>query len=141
MSLNVINCNRCGKVCMRSVSELCQACLKDLENQYESCLNHLRDNRGISLQELSDGTEVPVKQIIRFIKEGRISIIQASSLSYPCEICHAPILEQSICPDCRKRLAKDYSDLKQDEQRKIGANQDAVKGDKFQIRDRLKDRS
>ena len=92
------------------------------------------------MQDLSDATEVPVKQIIRFIKEGRISVIQASNLTYPCEVCQAPILEQSICPSCRQRLAKDYSNLKEDENRK-GSTTKVSGGESFQIRDRLKDRS
>ena len=138
MSLNVINCTRCGKVCMRNVSELCPACQKELDKQYELCLEHLRENRGLSLQELSDATEVPVKQIIRFIKEGRISIIQASNLTYPCEVCGAPITEQSICTPCRQRLQKDYSALKEDEERKNA--QDPITKASYQIKDRLKER-
>lgn len=138
MSLNVINCSRCGKVCIRSASELCPACLKELDKQYELCLEHLRENRGLSLQELSDATEVPVKQIIRFIKEGRISIIQASNLTYPCEVCGDPIMEQSICTPCRQRLQKDYTALKEDEERKNTKEQ--TPGASYQIKDRLKER-
>lgn len=138
MSLNVMNCIRCGKLCVRTVSEMCPACLKELEAHYEACLNYLRDNRGITLQELSDATGVPVKQIIRFIREGRISLVNAPNLTYPCEVCGTPIREQALCPSCRQRLMNDFNQAQKDERRKEETKQQESAS--YQIKDRLRDR-
>jgi len=140
MSLNVMNCTRCGKVCVRSLSGICPACQKELESQYEICLQYLRENRGITLQELSDATEVPVKQIIRFIREGRISLVNAPNLTYPCEVCGTPIREQTLCPSCRQRLRHDFNQAQQEEKRKEEARQQQD-GASYQIKDRLRNRN
>ncbi|MEO3947266.1 flagellar protein [Gorillibacterium sp. CAU 1737] len=139
MTLNVMNCTRCGKLCVRTPSEMCGACLKDLELQYEDCLHYLRENRGITLQELSDATGVPVKQIIRFIREGRISLVNAPNLSYPCEVCGTLIREQAMCPSCRQRLMNDFAQAQEDERKKDGSKQ--PEGVSYQIKDRLRERN
>jgi hypothetical protein len=89
--------------------ELCQPCIKDLEHQYEICVNYLRENRGTNIQELSDATEIPIKEITRFIREGRISIANAPNMMYPCEVCGTLIRDGHMCDSCRSRLRKDIS--------------------------------
>lgn len=137
MSLNVDNCPKCGRIYMKNSREFCPACLKEIDLQYEKCIKHLRDHRGLTLQELSEATEVSTKQIIKFIREGRISMINAPNLSYPCEVCGAPIRDQLICDSCRQRLARDVNHVREDEQRQEEAKrQDGQLS--YKIRDRLK---
>ncbi|AHV99355.1 TIGR03826 family flagellar region protein [Paenibacillus sabinae] len=105
--MNIDNCSRCGKIYVKNVMELCQSCIKELEKQYETCVNYLRKNRGANIQELSDATDIPIKEITRFIREGRISIANAPNIMYPCEVCGTLIREGHMCDNCRGRLTKD----------------------------------
>ena len=100
-------CARCGKLFARTISPFCGACLKEVEEEYKRCYNYLREHRGCTLQELSEGTGVSVRQIAKFIHEGRISLGDAPNLSYPCESCGKMIREHKLCADCRKRLTQD----------------------------------
>ncbi|MFN0224529.1 flagellar protein [Paenibacillus sp. KR2-11] len=118
MSLNVENCNRCGKIYMKNNFGVCPACIKEIELQYEKCLKFLRENRGCSMQELSEGTEVSMKQIMKFIRDGRISIKNNPNMSYECDACGSSIREGNLCDSCRSRLMKDTSDLHAQEERK-----------------------
>ncbi|WP_284643209.1 TIGR03826 family flagellar region protein [Paenibacillus silviterrae] len=138
MSLNVANCYRCGKVFMKNHYGVCPNCIKDIEQQYEKCLKYLRENKQCSLQELSEATEVSVTQITKFIREGRISIKHNPNMSFGCEVCGTSIREGTICEPCRSRLAKDVSNLQEDQQKRQ-ANQ-ANRGPSFQIKDRLHDK-
>jgi flagellar operon protein (TIGR03826 family) len=140
MSMNVANCPRCGKIFVKGFNDVCPNCMKDLEQQYEKCVTYLRKNRGATINEVSETTEVSMKQIIKFIREGRISIMNAPNMAYPCEVCGTLIRENPICEPCRGKLAKDVRNNAEDEQRKS----QHVKNDgkvSFNIQDRLRDRN
>ncbi|MCZ8514869.1 flagellar protein [Paenibacillus filicis] len=140
MSLNVDNCHRCGKVYLKNLHGMCPNCIKDIEAQYEKCLNYLRENRQCNIYDLSEATGVEVKQIIKFIREGRISIKNHANMSYDCEICGTPIKEHAICESCRTRLMKDKANMQEDEQRrKDQAEQENHVS--FKIKDRLQNRN
>ncbi|CAG7655467.1 flagellar protein [Paenibacillus allorhizosphaerae] len=139
MSLNVVNCYRCGKIHVKNSYNMCPSCIKDLELQYEKCTKYLRENKQCSLQELSDATGVPVNQITKFIREGRISIRNNPNIVYHCEVCGTNIREGAICEPCRARLAKDASHIQEDEKRRL-VQQENENNVSYNIKDRLKDR-
>jgi flagellar operon protein (TIGR03826 family) len=139
MGMNVANCPRCGKIFVKGFNEVCTNCMKENEMQYEKCLKYLRENKGNTINELSEATEVTIRQITKFIREGRISIMNAPNMSYPCEVCGTLIRENPICDSCRSKLAKDVRNNSEDETRK--QEQAKQQGQvSFNIIDRLKDR-
>ncbi|TQR43745.1 TIGR03826 family flagellar region protein [Paenibacillus popilliae] len=107
--MELSNCLRCGKLFAKAFRDLCPNCLKEIEQEYERCVAYLRETRQATMQELSEATEVSVRQITRFIKEGRISTYQAPNLAYECEICSQPIREGNMCESCRSRLVKEFT--------------------------------
>ncbi|MEW9702585.1 TIGR03826 family flagellar region protein [Paenibacillus sp. SI8] len=139
MGMNVANCPRCGKIFVKGFADVCPNCLKDLEQQYDKCLKFLRENKGANINDLSEATGVTVKQITKFIREGRISIVNAPNMTYPCEVCGNLIREKAICESCRMKLVKDVrnntEDEKRDEERRRQENKIT-----FNIQDRLKDK-
>jgi hypothetical protein len=80
-----------------------------MEQEYQICVDYLRENKGANIQELSDATEVSIKTITKFIREGRISIENAPNMMYPCEVCGTLIREGHMCDSCRTRLTKDLA--------------------------------
>lgn len=106
MALNIANCPRCGKVFAKGVSDVCRNCLKEIEKEYELCAEYLRENRGATIYEVSDATGVSVRQITKFIREGRISLMDNPNMGYPCESCGILIREGHLCGECRTRLTK-----------------------------------
>jgi flagellar operon protein (TIGR03826 family) len=139
VSLNVANCPRCGRVFVKGIQEVCPNCLKEIELQYDKCSKYLRENKGIGIRDLSEATDVPVRQITKFIREGRISIKNLPNMAYPCESCGNDIREGQICGSCRSKLAKDMTNSKEDEARRLERlRQDSKLS--YNIQDRLKDR-
>ncbi|MBD2845838.1 flagellar protein [Paenibacillus sp. IB182496] len=108
MSLD--NCPRCGKLYANNFRDICPACIKEIDEEYTRCSDYLRKNKGATLQELSEGTNVTIRQIHRFIREGRISIMEGPNLTYACESCGKAIREGSMCMECRGRFAKQFKD-------------------------------
>lgn len=116
MALNVTNCSKCGRLMVRGLRALCPKCLQDIEEQYRKCLEYLREHKGCTLVELSEATGVSVAQITKFIREGRISIVDYENMSYGCEVCGAPIREGHMCDACRQRLVRDLKTAQEDAQ-------------------------
>lgn len=102
--MNIDNCPRCGKVFVKGFRDVCPACVREIDKEYEKCATYLRENRGASITELSNETGVTIKQITKFIREGRISLMDAPNLSYPCESCGVLIQSNNLCDTCRTRL-------------------------------------
>ncbi|WP_256759122.1 flagellar protein [Cohnella sp. WQ 127256] len=100
-------CPKCGKLFSRNFRDVCNNCHQELEKEYEKCVEHLRKNKGLDIQQLSEEMEVSIKQITRWIREGRISLLNAPNMSYPCESCGILIRENHLCESCKKRLQKD----------------------------------
>jgi flagellar operon protein (TIGR03826 family) len=106
MSLNISNCPRCGKLFAKGIHDVCFSCVKEIEHEYELCVEYLRENRGATIPEVSEATGVSVRQITKFIREGRISFVQAPNLVYPCEACGTPIRAGNLCDNCRQKFVK-----------------------------------
>ncbi|MBU5670945.1 TIGR03826 family flagellar region protein [Paenibacillus brevis] len=107
--MNLENCPRCGKLFAKNFREICPACIKDIEREYELCLEYLRAEKTATIQEVSEATKVSIRQITKFIREGRISIANNPNMMYPCEVCGVLIREGNMCDSCRARLARDLS--------------------------------
>ncbi|MCR2806740.1 TIGR03826 family flagellar region protein [Paenibacillus soyae] len=116
--MNVDNCPRCGKIFAKNFRDVCPACMKDIDREYQLCADYLRENKGAIIHELSDATGVAIRQITKFIREGRISIVNAPNMSFPCESCGTLIRENHLCEDCRSRLTKDTRRMMEDESAK-----------------------
>lgn len=109
--MNLDNCSRCGKLYAKHFQAVCQACIKEIDQEYIACTNYLRANRGATINELSEAASVSVKQIVKFIREGRISQIDGHNLTYTCEMCGDQVFEGRICENCRLRLSKEIEHI------------------------------
>lgn len=112
--MNLDNCPRCGKLFAKNFRDVCPVCIRDIDAEYLLCANYLREFKGSIITEVSDATGVSVKQITKFIREGRISIVNAHNMSYPCESCGTLIREHHLCDSCRQRIEKDKKQMFQD---------------------------
>lgn len=136
--LNVANCPRCGKLFNRGIKDVCPSCVQEVEKQYEKCYRYLRENRKASLQELSDATEVPIRQITKFIREGRISMADNPNLGYPCESCGSPIREGVVCESCRGKLSRDFANVSHAEELERRKEEERRKAASYNIREERK---
>ncbi|MFC4811621.1 flagellar protein [Paenibacillus sp. GCM10023250] len=124
--MNLDNCPRCGKLFAKFIQDVCQTCVKEIDEEYARCADYLRKNREVNIQELSEAVSVSVKQITKFIREGRISLQDAPNLAFDCEMCGKPIRAGKVCEECRMRLEAEFGRLKPNEN-KAGAASSAAK--------------
>ncbi|MGW7159322.1 TIGR03826 family flagellar region protein [Paenibacillus taichungensis] len=134
--MNLGNCPRCGRLYALNFRDVCSNCIKEIEQEYQTCVDYLRENKGTNIQELSDATEISIKQITRFIREGRISIENAPNMMYPCEVCGTLIREGHMCDSCRSRLTKDLAGAAREVGQKDNNN---IGGRTYNAVDKLRD--
>lgn len=98
------NCVRCDALFVKTVRDVCPKCSQEIEAEYDKCAKFLRkrENRGANIHQVSEETGVSIKQITRFIKEGRISIEGNPNMDYPCENCGLLIRVGSMCDACAR---------------------------------------
>jgi len=109
--MSLENCPRCGRLFAKNFRDVCPACIREIDKEYELCAEYLRKNRGTMITDLSEETGVSIRQITKFIREGRISLMDAPNMTYPCESCGTMIRDNNLCDSCRKRLLKDTNDM------------------------------
>jgi len=132
-------CPRCGKLFNRNFRDVCNNCHQELEKDYERCVEHLRKNKGLDIQQLSEDMDVSIKQITRWIREGRISLMDAPNMSYPCESCGILIRDGHLCDSCRKRLNRDVRNAMSSGPLHRNPDDDKHPGT-YQIGDRLREK-
>ncbi|MCL6571020.1 MAG: flagellar protein [Bacillus sp. (in: Bacteria)] len=108
------NCPKCGKLYLR-IRDICDACFQKQEEEFLKVAAYLREYPGITIQELSDATDVSVSQIRQYIWAKRILVAKFSNLSYPCEMCGSMIRSGRKCPSCMDTMKQLASQIGKDQ--------------------------
>jgi flagellar operon protein (TIGR03826 family) len=115
------NCPKCGKLYLKGYRDVCNDCFKIEEEEYKLVAHFLKDreNRKATLYEVSETTGVSVKQITRFIRQGRISISDFPNMGLPCDSCGEITQGANLCAKCRQNLTRQVEDMVSKEESRI----------------------
>ncbi len=103
------NCPKCGNVFTFIRNPICPDC-QEIEDQiFETVRRYLKDNGDKTLEEVAEATEVSVKKILKYIKEGKIDIAGNDNISYGCENCGKPISVGAYCPSCANKIKNKFN--------------------------------
>lgn len=111
------NCPKCNSLFVQTQFEtVCDKCYKKEEEAYEAVYKYLkkRENRKAQLDEVVESTDVSKELILKFIRQGRIQLINFPNLGYPCEKCGTTIREDRLCGDCKKNIHKQIHQMEQE---------------------------
>ena len=110
MPLNRLdNCRICGKLFLKDHTDYCLDCYKEVELEFKSVIGFLKieKNHNATIEEVSEFTEVSLKQITEFIRDGRIYAEDYPNLGYPCAHCDKVIKRQMLCDNCFNQFTTD----------------------------------
>lgn len=116
------NCPKCGRLFVKNqFRDICEVCYKEEEKLFEKVYNFLRkrENRTATLAQVVAATEVDETLIIKWIKKGRIQLLQFPNLGYPCDKCGKLIREGRLCSECNQGLQQQLQKLEEEKQRQI----------------------
>jgi len=103
------NCTRCGSVFSRTSSPICPACIRKEEADFEKAVEWLRDNPNLNVRALSEGAGIDESYILRWIRQKRIRMAEASEL-VKCKKCGAPISTGTFCDHCKLGLVQEVNE-------------------------------
>lgn len=105
--MDLRNCPKCGKLFVYSHRNLCPQCLKKDEENFDRVREFINNNPKATIEEVSEGTDVSVKKILEYLKEGRLMLQNNNTnIILNCELCGEPILTGRICPKCSSKFKK-----------------------------------
>ncbi len=95
------NCKWCGKAFQNKYSNICPECAKKDEDYFQRVRTYLRDYPGSKIDEVEQMTDVSRKRITRYLREGRIELVEANG-ALTCLKCGNPIKSGLYCDTCFK---------------------------------------
>jgi flagellar operon protein (TIGR03826 family) len=107
--MDLRNCPECGKIFTFIKTNLCPQCKEKLEEQFEVVKQYLHDNPKANIQQISEETGVPEKNITEYLREGRIIAGSANkNLGLTCELCGSTITSGRFCKVCAQKLTAGF---------------------------------
>lgn len=99
--LNIRNCVRCKKIFLPSSGEkICPDCRAEDAAIEEKVKAYVRDHRGLTVNQLIEGSGVNPKIIWRMIQQGLFENSGLIDAEYPCANCGKPITKDLYCTEC-----------------------------------------
>lgn len=77
--MSVKACDSCGGLFAHLPRGVCANCLDQREGEFRTVRDWLRDNRGAPIAAAAEATGVDEGTIVRFIREGRIEVVDLNS--------------------------------------------------------------
>lgn len=112
------NCTICGRLFLKDHTDYCLDCYKEIEQEFDRVNKYLKSeqNREATVETISESTNVSIKRITNFIRDGRIYADDFPNLFYPCAYCSTQIKKQVLCSSCFEKLSSDIDQsLKKEE--------------------------
>jgi predicted amidophosphoribosyltransferase len=111
--MNHAICKQCNKPFIMIKSLLCANCAQQEDVDYDKVRTYIIENPDNTIAEVSEGTGVNVKRILRFIKEERLEMspgIRSEGL-LKCTKCKVPIDNGDMCASCMAGLSRGISEI------------------------------
>ncbi len=102
------NCRRCGRPFLYAGLPLCPDCQEEEERVFQILKDYLYDHPEAQLGQIVRETGVPYEVIVRFLRDGRLTLKGAES-PLRCEHCGAPIGSGRLCEPCTAALERELS--------------------------------
>lgn len=106
--MDIKNCPRCGKM-FTSVAgkSICHNCEKIEEEDFKKVKEFVNENDEATLDMIVKETEVSLKRVNKFIREGRLEISRGLRDAFRCESCGAQIHTGKYCEKCFTSIKTD----------------------------------
>lgn len=103
MGSTIRQCKSCGQLFQSFGADICPECAEELDRCFSEVKRYVYDHPEATVMDIVQGTGVEEKTVLRFLREGRLSV-NAPEGSVRCEECGAPITGGRFCSVCRSRL-------------------------------------
>ena len=116
--METINCPRCGKLFLKFIEPICPPCVKEEEEIFERVRLYVKEHPNCSIKEASDACDVPVKRILKYIRDGKLEASHGMAGEITCGKCGKPILIGRMCDICANEASSQVKTMKEQVQGK-----------------------
>ncbi len=102
------NCPKCGNVFTFVRNPICPECQAKEDEIFESVRFYIKENGSKSIEEVAEATEVSVKKILNYIREGKIELSSNEGIQLACENCGKPISVGRYCAICASKIKNKF---------------------------------
>lgn len=108
--MDLRSCLKCERAYAFDGNELCPKCRYEDDGDFKIVKEYLYDNPGADIKQVAKETEVEIRKILMYLKEGRIVIQEGSeNTALACERCSKPINMGRFCEKCISKMQKEFS--------------------------------
>lgn len=108
--MDIRNCKKCGKIYGYDGFSTCRECRKEQELSFQKVKEYLHEFPGASVGEVEEATGVDGKEIMEFLRQGRLEMDPSSSIALSCERCGTKILTGRFCDRCSHEMQSGFRD-------------------------------
>ena len=110
--MDVRNCKGCNRLFQYLTGPmLCPVCKENLEKKFTEVKEYIYKNPGASIPQVSEATEVSVKQLKQWVREERLILSAPSPDGVTCEQCGAPICSGRFCNSCKMKITENLNSV------------------------------
>ncbi len=107
--MEVVACRGCRKLFNSKYGEeFCSECRSVSEEDYRKVREYLWDHPNTPAEQVSRDCNVPLAEVMHYVRQERLTIADDSRVLLSCERCGKKILHGTYCKDCEKKLYTRY---------------------------------
>ncbi len=107
------NCPKCGKLFARKNRPICDMCYKKDEECFEVARLFLKENPDTDMNTICEETGATKKQILRWVREGRLDLVLEEDFALTCNKCGKKIMSGRVCKQCASKLQSTLGGIQQ----------------------------
>jgi uncharacterized protein len=105
----LINCTSCGRFFEATgLVNVCSNCIEQDKKDFDRIRDYLYIHPKAKIFEVANNLDILVPKIKRYLRDGRLEIIEKDNLFLKCEQCGKPICSGVKCEDCLKQSTHGY---------------------------------
>lgn len=117
----IATCKKCRKMINSMQGKyLCPECQKEDDDVFRTVKEYIYKNPRATISEVSTTLDVSVNRIRRYLREGRLEIIEKHNLFLECEKCGVAIQTGRFCGPCANEFFKDLQKESETGEKKKG---------------------
>jgi flagellar operon protein (TIGR03826 family) len=98
------NCPECGKIFTFIRTNLCPECQQKDEDSFNVVRKFIAQNPGVNIAIVSEQTGISEDNILRYLKDGRLTSKHITQTMLKCELCGCAISSGRHCQACQDRI-------------------------------------
>ncbi len=104
--MDIRNCSSCNKIYRYDGFRICLDCRKKNEQDFQTVKKYIQENPGATISDVVENTQVDIKKVMEFLREGRLEIEPGGNIILECEKCGTPITTGRFCNSCQGQLQR-----------------------------------